>query len=68
MGRDPCDELDLMGAIWKFDKNRLNQTLTDGEKYSTGVRSVVGITWNNEINHEELKEYESKILGACLRK
>ncbi len=50
LGRDPCDELELLGAIWKFDKNILNQTLTDGEKYSTGVRSVVGITWNNEIN------------------
>ena len=32
---------------WKFDKNKTNQKLTDGEKYSTGVRSVVGITWNN---------------------
>ena len=50
LGRDPCDELELLGAIWKFDKNKLNQTLTDGNKYSTGVRSVVGITWNNEVN------------------
>ena len=50
LGKDPCDELELLGAIWKFDKNRLNQTLTDGEKYSTGVRSVVGISWNNEVD------------------
>ena len=50
LGRNPCDELELLGAIWKFDKNKLNQTLTDGYKYSTGVRSVVGITWNDHID------------------
>ena len=50
LGRNPCDELELLGSIWKFDKNKLNQTLTDGIKYSTGIRSVVGITWNNKID------------------
>ena len=50
LGRYPCDELELLGAIWKFDKNKLNQKLTDGEKFSTGVRSVVGISWNNHTN------------------
>ena len=50
LGRYPCDELELLGAIWKFDKNKLNQILTDGEKFSTGVRSVVGITCNNFTN------------------
>ena len=51
LGRYPCDELEFLGAIWKFDKNKLNQKLIDGEKYSTGVRSVVGITWNNYVDH-----------------
>ena len=50
LGRYPCDELEFLGAIWKFDKNKLNQKLTDGEKFSTGVRSVVGITWNDYTN------------------
>jgi glucose/arabinose dehydrogenase len=51
LGRYPCDELEFLGAIWKFDKNKLNQKLIDGEKYSTGVRSVVGITWNNYVDN-----------------
>ena len=51
LGRYPCVELVFLGAIWKFDKNKLNQKLIDGEKYSTGVRSVVGITWNNYVDH-----------------
>ena len=50
LGRYPCDELEFLGAIWKFDKNSLNQKLSDGVKYSTGVRSVVGISWNNQTN------------------
>ena len=50
LGRNPCDELDYLGAIWKYDKNIPNQKLLDGIKYSTGVRSVVGITWNNRLD------------------
>ena len=57
LGKDPCDELEYLGAIWKFDENKPNQRLVDGIKYATGVRSVVGITWNNKddklyaVNH-----------------
>ena len=50
LGRNPCDELDYLGSIWKFDKNILDQKLIDGVKYSTGVRSVVGLTWNNQLD------------------
>ena len=50
LGRNPCDELDYLGSIWKFDKNTLDQKLIDGVKYSTGVRSVVGLTWNNQLD------------------
>ena len=49
-GQFPCEQLDLLGGIWKFNKNTLGQTLADGERYATGIRSVVGLTWNNEIN------------------
>ncbi len=57
LGKDPCDEIEYLGAIWKFDENKLNQSLTDGKRYATGVRSVVGITWNKKddklyaVNH-----------------
>ena len=50
LGKDPCEELEYLGAIWKFDENKPNQRLVDGVKYATGIRSVVGITWNNEDN------------------
>ena len=50
LGRNPCDELDYLGSIWKFDKNTLDQKLIDGVKYSTGVRSVVGLTWNDQMD------------------
>ena len=57
LGKDPCDELEYLGAIWKFDENKLNQSLNDGIRYATGIRSVVGITWNKKddqlyaVNH-----------------
>ena len=57
LGKDPCDELEYLGAIWKFDESKSNQRLIDGIKYATGIRSVVGITWNNKndklyaVNH-----------------
>ena len=50
LGRNPCDELDYLGSILKFDKNILDQKLIDGVKYSIGVRSVVGLTWNNQLD------------------
>ena len=50
LGRNPCDELDYLGSIWKFDKNTLDQKLIDGVKYSTGVRSIVGLTWNDQMD------------------
>ena len=46
----PCPMLEYLGSIWRFDKNKLNQLQTDGELYATGIRSIVGIAWNNENN------------------
>lgn len=45
-GLDPCPELEFHAGIWKFDASKLNLTIKDGVKYSTGIRSVVGMTWN----------------------
>ncbi len=44
----PCPELNDMGGIWKFDENKLNQSQSDGQKFATGIRSVVAISWNEE--------------------
>ena len=49
-GEFPCEQLDILGGIWKFNKNELGQTIEDGERYATGIRSVVGLTWNKKLN------------------
>ena len=49
-GQFPCPELTDQAGIWKFDANKLNQSQPDGEKFATGLRSVVAITWNEQDN------------------
>jgi glucose/arabinose dehydrogenase len=46
----PCPGLDVLGSIWRFDDNKLNQTQYDGENYAIGIRSIVGISWNENDN------------------
>jgi glucose/arabinose dehydrogenase/mono/diheme cytochrome c family protein len=50
-GKNPCDELEWFGGIWRFDANKLNQVQADGEKYATGIRSVVGMDWDPSDNN-----------------
>ena len=47
-GQDPCPQLEDHAGIWKFDPNKLHQTQKDGEKYATGIRSIVALSWNKE--------------------
>ena len=49
-GEDPCSQLEEHGGIWQFDENKLNQTIRDGKRYATGIRSVVGMDWNKTDN------------------
>ena len=49
-GEYPCEQLDILGGIWKFNKNKLGQSLKDGKRHATGIRSVVGLTWNKLNN------------------
>lgn len=49
-GLDPCPILDSAGGIWRFRADRLNQTYGDGIRYATGLRNVVGLDWNTEVN------------------
>jgi len=48
LGQDPCPLLEDHGGIWKFKADQLNQTFEDGERYATGIRHAVGITFNNK--------------------
>lgn len=45
-GLDPSPDLEWHAGIWQFDAAKPGQTQKDGVKYATGLRSVLGITWN----------------------
>jgi glucose/arabinose dehydrogenase len=47
---NPCPLLEKSGGIWQFKADKLNQTQADGVRYATGLRNVVGLDWNNEVN------------------
>ena len=42
-GLDPCPELETHAGIWRFDADKTGLTQKDGCKFSTGLRSVVGM-------------------------
>ena len=46
----PCPQLNEQAGIWKFDENKLQQSQSDGQRFATGLRSVVAISWNEEDN------------------
>jgi glucose/arabinose dehydrogenase len=50
MGRKGCPILDSAGGIWQFKADKLNQTYKDGVRYVTGLRNVVGLDWNQQLN------------------
>jgi len=49
-GENPCSQLNILAGIWKFDKNTLNQSPVNVKRFATGIRSVVGIAWNDQDN------------------
>ncbi len=49
-GMDPCPLLETAGGIWQFKVDQLNQSYQQGVRYATGLRNVVGLDWNNEVN------------------
>jgi glucose/arabinose dehydrogenase len=49
-GIDPCPILDSAGGIWQFRADKINQSYGDGVHYATGLRNVVGLDWNQELN------------------
>jgi glucose/arabinose dehydrogenase len=50
MGVKGCPILDSAGGIWQFKANKLNQTYGNGVRYTTGLRNVVGLDWNQQDN------------------
>jgi len=49
-GEYPCSQLDILAGIWKFDEDKPNQKKSEGRRYATGLRSIVGMAWNEEDN------------------
>jgi glucose/arabinose dehydrogenase len=47
-GQDPCPLLEKHGGVWRFDENKLNQTLGDGVHYATGMRQMPAIAWQDD--------------------
>lgn len=49
-GQDPCPILDSAAAVWQFKADKLNQSYSNGVRYATGTRNIVGLDWNNQSN------------------
>ncbi|AWW00293.1 PQQ-dependent sugar dehydrogenase [Arcticibacterium luteifluviistationis] len=49
-GMMPCPILKEAGGIWKFNGRILNQSLSTGTRYATGLKNAVAIDWNTETN------------------
>lgn len=49
-GMKDCPILDSAGGIWQFKADKLNQSYSDGERYATGLRNVVGLDWNDQAD------------------
>lgn len=47
-GINPCPILEHRAGVWKFDANKKGQFQKDGEKFATGLRSVVALEWNDQ--------------------
>jgi glucose/arabinose dehydrogenase len=45
-GQRPCPLLERAGGVWRFDVKRTGQKQADGQRYSTGIRNAVAISWN----------------------
>lgn len=45
-GQDPCPQLENFAGVWRFDLDKLDQRQADGVRVASGIRSLVGLTWN----------------------
>lgn len=46
----PCPILEKAGGIWQFKADKINQSYPEGIRYATGLRNVVGLDWNSQLN------------------
>jgi glucose/arabinose dehydrogenase len=63
-GMQPCPILDSAGGIWRFKADVAGQTFKDGTRYATGLRNVVGLDWNQELNQLFVMQHGRDMLFA----
>jgi glucose/arabinose dehydrogenase/mono/diheme cytochrome c family protein len=49
-GQNPCPQLEEYGGVWQFSDTKLGQRQSEGKRYATGIRSIVGMEWNASSN------------------
>lgn len=49
-GQKGCPILDSAAGIWQFSASKPDQHYSDGVRYATGLRNVVGLDWNKQDN------------------
>ncbi len=45
---DPCPEMTERSGIWRFRADRIGQRHAEGERWATGIRNAVALTWSRE--------------------
>ena len=50
-GMDPCPLLKKHAGIWRYKDDKLGQTHDPDNRYASGLRNVVGMSWNNQTGH-----------------
>lgn len=49
-GMDPCPILKMHGGIWRFHADMTGQEFAASNRYATGLRNDVAITWNDRAS------------------
>lgn len=63
-GMDPCPILEANGGIWKFDATTpMQDQVTNGVRYATGIRNAVGIDWNPHVDSLYIAQHGRDQLG-----
>ena len=45
-GKNPCEELETRGGIWRYDANKTDQKFSPAERYATGIRNGEGFAFD----------------------
>lgn len=63
-----CPILDSAGGIWRFKTDKLNQKQADGVRYATGLRNIVGLSWNQQDNQLFVMQHGRDLLTVLFPK